>query len=283
VLELPRGGKVRAQDAAVEASRGELLAFSDANARWERDALRALAAPFRDDARVGYACGRVSFLNDAGTNQEGVYWRYEMWIRGHESALASVTAGNGAIYAVRRSAYARVDPRVSHDLSLPARLVREGWRAVDVPAARATEKMVPTVEGEWQRKRRMMAHAWPMVVTGGLLDPRGYPPGYAAMILSHRALRYASPFLHIASLAGALARPWRHRAALGAQVALLLAAAAGGHSRRRPLLLAATTCSRRLRSPRDCTTGCATGRRPAGKPPRGRGERGGRCGRGARA
>jgi hypothetical protein len=238
VLELPRGGKVRAQDAGVERARGEVLAFSDANARWEPDALGALVAPFEADARVGFACGRVTFVDDAGTNQEGVYWRYEMWIRGHESALASVTAGNGAIYAVRRAAYARVDPRVSHDLSLPARLVREGWRAVDVAGARASEKMVPTVEGEWQRKRRMMAHAWPMVATGGLLDPRGYPPAYAVMVLSHRALRYASPFLHLAAFAAALVRPRRHRVALAAQLALLLAAAAGGRSRRRPLLLA---------------------------------------------
>src|SRR4051794_18679397 len=48
VLELPRGGKVRAQDAAVAATRGDLLVFSDANARWERGALRALVAPFAD-------------------------------------------------------------------------------------------------------------------------------------------------------------------------------------------------------------------------------------------
>jgi len=235
VLELPRGGKVRAQDAAVDHARGDLLAFSDANAAWEPGALRALAAPFAQDPRVGYACGRVAFVGEAGTNQEGVYWRYEMWIRGHESALASVTAGNGAIYAVRPAAYVRVDPRVSHDLSLPARLVREGWRAVDVAAARATEKMVPTVEGEWARKRRMMAHAWPMVVTGGLLDPRGYPPAYAAMVLSHRALRYASPLLHVAAFAASLRR---HPLALACQLGLLAAAAAGVRVRVRPLLLA---------------------------------------------
>src|SRR3954453_9243130 len=48
VLELPRGGKIRAQDAAVRASTGDLLAFSDANALWEPDALRALAAAFAD-------------------------------------------------------------------------------------------------------------------------------------------------------------------------------------------------------------------------------------------
>ena len=87
VLELPWGGKVRAQDAAVERAGGELLAFSDANALWEPGALRALAAAFAD-AGVGYACGQVRFVNDGGTNQEGLYWRYEMAIRARESQLA---------------------------------------------------------------------------------------------------------------------------------------------------------------------------------------------------
>src|SRR5215218_6009879 len=62
VLELPWGGKVRAQDAGVDRARGELLAFSDANARWEPGALRALAARFADPF-VGYACGQVRFVS----------------------------------------------------------------------------------------------------------------------------------------------------------------------------------------------------------------------------
>src|SRR5579859_7605535 len=63
VLELPRGGKIRAQDAAVQRARGELVAFSDANALWEPDALAALVAPFADP-RVGYVCGQVRFVNE---------------------------------------------------------------------------------------------------------------------------------------------------------------------------------------------------------------------------
>src|SRR3954468_9804460 len=114
VLELPRGGKIRAQDAAVRAATTEIVAFSDANALWEPDALRELVKPFANP-RVGYVCGQVTFTNDAGTNQEGVYWRYEMWLRAQESALASVTGGNGAIYAVRREAYVEVDPIMGHD------------------------------------------------------------------------------------------------------------------------------------------------------------------------
>ncbi|MCW3008824.1 MAG: glycosyl transferase family 2 [Solirubrobacterales bacterium] len=246
VLELPRGGKIRAQDAAVRAATGEIVAFGDANALWERDALRELVTAFADP-EVGYACGRVTFVNESGTNQEGVYWRYEMWLRGMESGLDSITAGNGAIYATRREAYVEVDPVMGHDLMFPFSLVKNGWRAVDVPTARASEKMVPSIEGEFARKRRMMGHGWPIVLRGGLLDPRGYPPRYLLFIASHRVLRYATPFLHVAALALTIARWREHKLLLAAQLGLLAGAAAGGRVRARPLLLAryyvATTAS----------------------------------------
>jgi glycosyltransferase involved in cell wall biosynthesis len=240
VLELPWGGKVRAQDAAVERATGDLLAFSDANALWEPEALRALVAPFADP-KVGYACGQVRFVGDDGGNQEGLYWRYEMAIRARESQLASVTGGNGAIYAVRPEAYLNVDPVMGHDLSFPFNMVKRGWRAVYAPNARATEKMVPTVEGEFARKRRMMSHAWPIVLRGGLLEPRGYSPLYALMILSHRVLRYAAPLLHLIALLanGLLLRSGPvYVVTFGIQAAVIGAAIAGKAVRARPFLIA---------------------------------------------
>jgi glycosyltransferase involved in cell wall biosynthesis len=208
VLELPRGGKIRAQDAAVERADGEIVAFSDANSYWEPDALRELLGAFGEE-RVGYACGQVRFVQDAvgagASNQEGVYWRYELSMRASESRLSSITAGNGAIYAARRNAYIVVDPIMGHDLSLPFNMVKRGLRAVYVPSARASEKMVPSLLGEFARKRRMMSHTWPIVLRGGMLSPRGYPPGYALMIFSHRLLRYCSPVLHVLALAANIA------------------------------------------------------------------------------
>src|SRR5207248_7051294 len=180
------------------------LAFSAANALWEPGALRELVAPFADP-QVGYVCGQVHFRGDGGTTQEGLYWRYEMSVRALESRLRSVTGGNGAIYATRRDSYLVVEPIMGHDLSFPFNLVKRGWLALYAPGAQATEKMVPTIEGEFQRKRRMMSHTWPIVMRGGLLSPRGYDPGYALMILSHRVVRYASPFLHLVALGGSLA------------------------------------------------------------------------------
>jgi glycosyltransferase involved in cell wall biosynthesis len=240
VLELRRGGKIRAQDAAVERARGEIVAFSDANVQWEADALRALVAPFAD-LRVGYVCGDVSFVNETGTNQEGLYWRYEMALRRLESEVGSVTGGNGAIYATRRDSYLVVDPIMGHDLSFPFNMVKRGWRAVYAPAARAREKMVPTIEGEFARKRRMMSHGWPIVVRGGMLSPRGYDPVYAFEIFSHRVLRYGSPFLHLAALAANLALIGQgpvYVVALAVQLAILLAAYLAARVHARPLLVA---------------------------------------------
>ncbi len=245
VLQLPRGGKIRAQDAAVERAEGEIVAFSDANALWEPDAARVLAGAFADP-RVGYACGQVRFVRAAGAgapNQEGAYWRYELAVRALESRLSSITAGNGAIYATRRNSYIVVDPIMGHDLSLPFNTVKRGLRAVYEPGALAREKMVPSLGGEFARKRRMMSHTWPILLRGGMLSPRGYPPGYALMILSHRVLRYATPGLHLLALGANVAvlaaggGPL-YVLTLALQLALLIAAALAGMLPVRPLLLA---------------------------------------------
>ncbi|HXC46330.1 MAG TPA: glycosyltransferase family 2 protein [Solirubrobacteraceae bacterium] len=246
VLDLPRSGKIVAQDTAVAQASGEIVAFSDANALWEPDALSELLGAFADP-RVGYACGQVHFLQGAGagqaTNQEGLYWRYEMALRELESRLSSITAGNGAIYATRRESYIVVDPIMGHDLSFPFNMVKRGWRAVYVPSAHAGEKMVPSLEGEWRRKRRMMSHTWPIVLRGGMLSPRGYSFGYAAMIFSHRVLRYLTPFLHalafvanVALVAGGTRGVYM--VTLIVQAVLGACAGIGGLVRVRPLLIA---------------------------------------------
>jgi len=282
VLELPRGGKHAAQEAGVARADGDVLAFSDANTSWEPDALAELVAVFANP-RVGYACGRVSFTSaDGDTNQEGAYWRLEMALRRLESDWWSVTAGNGAIYAVRAALWPRLRTAFGHDLALPHQTVRLGFLAVDRPSARASEPMVPTLEGEGRRKRRMMNQMWRVVLRGGeggglragVLDPRGLPAPYLVALVSHRHLRYASPFLHLVALAagvvlvvrgvpasrptvpgrgpasriaGAAARelapsrrtrPGLHLLLLAAHLALFGGAAAAGVRPSRPLLLA---------------------------------------------
>ena len=229
VLDLPRGGKVAALNSAVEDAKGELLAFSDANSYWRPDALRRLVERFAD-GRVGYACGQVRFEGGEGGNQEGLYWRYEMAVRSLETRLAGITAGNGGIYMVRREAYIELDPSRGQDIGFPFELTKRGWRAVYEPAAVAEEKMAPTVEGEFRRKRRMMWGLWDVMLKWGMLDPRGYGPAYALEIYSHRLLRYLTPWLHLIAFAvniPLLSHGWVYVVTMALQLGLLAAAALG--------------------------------------------------------
>ena len=240
VLDLPRRGKMATQNSAAEGASGEIVAFSDANATWEPGALRALVAAFADPD-VGYACGQVRFLDPDGDNQEGAYWRYELKVRELESELGGITAGNGGIYAVRRRAYVPLPPSRSHDLSLPFLLRKQGWRSVYVPGAVASEKMVPSIDGEFARKRRMMIGIPDIVGADRMWDPRGYDPLFAFEILSHRVLRYASPLLHLkAFLANlALLRLGRiYRLALALQLTVAAAAALADAVPSRPTRIA---------------------------------------------
>lgn len=240
VLDLPHRGKMAAQNAAVEKATGHVLAFSDANSFWKPDALRRLMAAGNHEG-IDYVCGNVNFVNDNGTNQEGLYWRYEMWLRARESSLKSVTAGNGAIYAVGANSYRAIAPTTGHDLTLPFETVKHGGRAIYEPSARATETMVPSVEGEFKRKRRMMSFAWPIILGGGMLSPRGYGITYAWMIFSHRFLRYAAPLLHLIALIASAILAFDSTLYLvlfGLQVALLAAALIAAAIHFKPLLIA---------------------------------------------
>jgi glycosyltransferase involved in cell wall biosynthesis len=227
LVRCPRGGKVAAQNESVRTVDAEVVAFADAGAVWEPDALRRLVRSFSDRA-VGYVAGKVSFGEPGGTNREGLYWRYELWLRARESAVGSITGGNGAIYAVRREDYVEVDPRFGHDLTLPYVTVQDGKRAVYDADAGAWDSPARDLEDEYGRKVRMLEHCWLILVRGGML--RGVGPLYLFELFSHRVLRYASGILHLLLLATSLVLVTSglvYELVLAAQVALLILALAG--------------------------------------------------------
>jgi cellulose synthase/poly-beta-1,6-N-acetylglucosamine synthase-like glycosyltransferase len=226
LLTVLRGGKVAAQDQAVRATGGEILAFSDANTHWRPDALRKLVRNF-GDPEVAYVCGGHFYERSDGTNCEGIYARFEGWLRRNESCFGSITGGVGPIYAVRRKDYVELDPRFGHDLALPYVVVQRGRRAVVDPEAIAWEKPARDIGDEYRRKIRMFEHCWLILLRGGML--RQLNRLYLLEIVSHRHLRYSSGMLHLALLASSigLVRAGRvYQGVLGAQVALLLAAVA---------------------------------------------------------
>ena len=225
LVRCPRGGKLATINRVYREGDGDILAFTDANTRWEPDALRKLVRAFADE-RVGYVTGQLRLREPDGTNREGAYWRYELWLRERESALGTITGGNGAIYAVRREDF--VPQPYGQDAALPALMAQRGRLAVYEPEAIAYEKPARDLEDEFARKTRMFRWSWYHLLEGS--PTRGAAPLFRVQWFSHRVLRYSSGLLHVGLLASTVLLAGRGRAyrlALAAQLSWLSLALAG--------------------------------------------------------
>jgi len=186
-----RQGKMAAINRVMSLVSGEIVVFSDANAMIEPGALRALVRNFADPA-VGGVAGEKRVLGGG----EGLYWRYESFLKRCDSALSSAMGAAGELFAVRRRLFEPPPPSaLIDDFVISLRLVERGWRVAYEPEAVAVEEASPTLAGEWRRRTRIAAGGFQSIgwLTGLLNPARGW---VAWQYLSHRLLRWAvTPFL----------------------------------------------------------------------------------------
>ena len=150
-------GKTNAQNEAQELCENEILVMTDANAIFEPNAVRELVSYFTDPS-IAYVSGQLRYMNTDGSKtakSEGFYWKLDLMCRSIESRFQTITAGNGAIYAVRNKDYKKVPPIECHDASFPVAFALEKKRALYNPNAVAYEKAGEENKDEFKRKVRM--------------------------------------------------------------------------------------------------------------------------------
>lgn len=150
-------GKTNAQNETRELCSSEILVMTDANAMFEPQAVRELVS-FFSDPTIAYVSGQLKYINTGDNktaNSEGFYWELDLMCRSVESRIQTITAGNGAIYAVRNSDYEVIPPIECHDSSFPIIYALKKKRALYNPNAIAYEKAGEINEDEFKRKVRM--------------------------------------------------------------------------------------------------------------------------------
>jgi cellulose synthase/poly-beta-1,6-N-acetylglucosamine synthase-like glycosyltransferase len=197
-----RQGKSAGLTQVVPQVRGEIVVFSDANSMYERAALRHLVRHF-SDPKVGYVVGAQKYLargESAAAASEGVYWRYELFLKRCESRLSSVVGGDGAIYAIRARLFQALKPDDISDFVNPLQIVAQGYRGVFEERAVCYEAPVDHFSGEFRRKMRIVNRSvrglWQ---TRQVLNPRrvGW---FAYQVLLHKLIRWFVPFLLVGML-----------------------------------------------------------------------------------
>jgi len=188
---------------------GEIVVFSDASSELASDSVRSIVANFAD-AQVGCVSGlyRLHHPQDVRGEGEGLYWRYETWIKRQESRLHSILGAHGAFYGIRRRLFHPPgDASINDDYLIPMRIVEQGYRAVYEPAAVSCEREVASVEGEFARRVRIaMGNCQQIVALPGLLLPtRGW---VALCFVSHKILRTLAPLALLSMAAGSFTLAW---------------------------------------------------------------------------
>ena len=205
VIELDqRRGKAHALNTGAAAAKGDIIVFSDANALFAEDAVEALLAAF-DDPAVGVASGAITTsAGKSGTGQaignaEGLYWRYESFLRRLESDLASTVSVVGPLLAVRRTALAPIPHGIVNDDAYRAlSALKAGWRVVYVPAARCARRASSNHRQELERRKRIAAGRYQLLAQPGLWPVNR--PVVLAFWVVHKILRLLAPFFMATAL-----------------------------------------------------------------------------------
>lgn len=192
-------GKTNAQNEAQKLCNTEILVMTDANAMFAPNAVKELVS-FFTSPDIAYVSGRLCYKNINETStaySEGFYWKLDLMCREIESHFQTITAGNGAIYAVRNKDYRIISPIECHDSSFPVVYALEKKRALYNPDAIAYEKAGEVGKDEFKRKVRMNRIIF-----------RGICPNYKVFNLfkvglfsyfyfGHRSCRYLLWLMHL--------------------------------------------------------------------------------------
>jgi len=190
-----RAGKSGAQNVAVAQARGDLLLFTDAETALQPDLLQRFAANFADP-EIGLVAPVVQFgSSDGAVSQgQGAYWRFEILLRQLESDIGILATASGSAFAIRRDLFRPIPPQFGDDCTIPLEIRSQGFKAIQDAQAIVFDEMPHSVAGELRTRIRMTARNWSGILScPALLNPFRFP-GTAWGLVSHKFLRWLTPF-----------------------------------------------------------------------------------------
>ena len=193
-----RLGKAAAINHAMTQVGSPIVILSDANTLLNREAVREIVRHYADPA-VGAVAGEKRVRRRASTAAigEGLYWRYESFLKRLDSELWTVVGAAGELLSYRRELFERLEEdAILDDFVLSLRIAARGYRVVYEPRAYATEEASASVGEELKRRIRMAAGGWQsMLRLLSLLNPLPHAT-LSFQYVSHRVLRWSVvPFL----------------------------------------------------------------------------------------
>ncbi|MCG7870662.1 MAG: glycosyltransferase family 2 protein [Candidatus Thiodiazotropha lotti] len=189
-----RKGKEYAQLCAIKSATGDIVVFSDVATSIPKDALNLLVDKYSNTA-VGAVSSEDQFVSDDGKLVgEGVYVKYEMWLRRLESTRGGLVGLSGSFFSARKEMCDEWDIYSPSDFNVALTCARKGKIAITCPEVVGIYKDVKDKKLEFSRKVRTVIRGVTAISRHSeVLNPFKFGL-FSFQVWSHKIMRWAVPW-----------------------------------------------------------------------------------------
>lgn len=187
-----RLGKAMAINHAMNYVNTPITVFSDANTLLQPNSIMELIKPFQN-INVGCVSGekQIIFSKSGSSTGEGVYWKYESFVKGIESETGSTLSAAGELFAIRTKLFQNIETdTILDDFEISTKIAQKGYSVIYAKKAIATEKGSLNFEEERKRKIRIAAGSFQTLFRNGKLLNPFINPWLSFKYISHKVLRW---------------------------------------------------------------------------------------------
>lgn len=194
-----RRGKIEAMNMAMKTVNTPIVIFTDANTTLNHAVIKNIVRHFQDPI-VGAVAGEKRIQTEgseaAAGAGEGLYWKYESFLKKLDTELYSVVGAAGELFAVRTNLFEHVEKdTLLDDFIISLRIAANGFRVIYEPDAYASERPSFSIQDEMKRKIRISAGGFQAIARLGFLWNIFRYGLLSFQYVSHRAMRWAvAPF-----------------------------------------------------------------------------------------
>lgn len=201
-----RKGKSDAVNRAVQLARHDILIFSDANTTLNKEATRHIARHYHANDTGGVSGEKKVIAEENSSDDvgggEGLYWKYESFLKKIDSDFYSVVGAAGELFSIRRELYQPLpDNVILDDFVISLKTAEKGFRIIYEPDAYAMESPSFSMKDEKKRKIRIAAGGFQSIGILSSLLAFWRQPRLSFLYISHRVLRWTlSPLCLVLAL-----------------------------------------------------------------------------------
>jgi len=189
-----RMGKIHAVNRIMKFVETPTVIFCDANTYLNTASIKNIMRHYQDPSVGGVAGEKRIFKKEednASGAGEGMYWKYESFLKRKDSEVYSVVGAAGELFSTRTNLFEQPEENIIiEDFYVSLKITMKGYRFVYEPDVYATETASASVGEEWKRKVRISAGGFQaMVKLKALLNPIKYGL-LSFQYISHRVLRW---------------------------------------------------------------------------------------------